>query len=54
MPTYVYRCEQCKMTFEEQQTIAAHDAAHPICPKCGNAKVSGVMSVFYAKTSKKS
>lgn len=54
MPTYVYRCEQCGATFEEQQTIAAHATAHPICPKCGQKRVRGVVSMFYAKTAKKS
>lgn len=54
MPTYVYRCEHCGTTFEELQTISAHDDAHPICPRCGNSKVTGLLSVFYAKTSKKS
>ncbi len=54
MPTYVYRCERCGAMFEQQLSVAAHEDAHPLCPKCGHAKVTGVVSIFYAKTSKKS
>ena len=53
MPTYVYRCEECATTFEAQQTVSAHNVAHSICPKCSNAKVTGVVSGLYARTARK-
>lgn len=54
MPTYGYRCEQCGMAFDEVQSIAEHEAAKALCPKCGSEQVVGVLSAFFAKTSKKS
>ena len=54
MPTYAYRCEQCGTTFDEVQSIADHESVKPHCPKCGSEQVVGVVSAFYAKTSKKS
>jgi putative FmdB family regulatory protein len=54
MPTYVYRCEQCKDTFERIETISEHGATKPSCPKCGSDKVAGVPAPFVAMTGKKS
>ena len=54
MPTYAYRCEQCGTSFEETQSMAEHEAGTPPCPKCGGENVVGVISTFFAKTSKKS
>ena len=54
MPTYVYRCEQCKDTFERIETISEHGATTPPCPQCGSDKVAGVPSPFVAMTGKKS
>jgi putative FmdB family regulatory protein len=54
VPTYAYRCEQCGTSFEETQSMAEHEAGTPPCPKCGGEKVVGVISTFFAKTSKKS
>ena len=54
VPTYAYRCEQCGMAFDEVQSIAEHEAAKARCPKCGSEQVVGVLSAFFAKTSKKS
>jgi len=33
MPTYVYRCEACGLTFERRQKIS--DAPLTECPECG-------------------
>lgn len=54
MPTYEYRCETCGETFEQQESLAEHEAARPKCPKCGGEKVARVYSRVYASTSKKS
>jgi putative FmdB family regulatory protein len=54
MPTYVYRCEQCKDTFERIETISEHGASKPACPKCGSEQVAGVPTAFVAMTGKKS
>jgi putative FmdB family regulatory protein len=54
MPTYVYRCEQCKDTFERIETISEHGAAKPSCPQCGSDQVEGVPAPFVAMTGKKS
>jgi putative FmdB family regulatory protein len=54
MPTYVYRCEQCKDTFERIETISEHGATKPSCPKCGSEQVAGVPAPFVAMTGKKS
>jgi putative FmdB family regulatory protein len=34
MPIYVYRCEQCRETFERLVPMSANSATAP-CPKCG-------------------
>jgi putative FmdB family regulatory protein len=54
MPTYVYRCAQCKDTFERIETISEHGATKPSCPKCGSVEVAGVPTAFVAVTGKKS
>jgi putative FmdB family regulatory protein len=54
MPTYEYRCEQCGETFEQRESIAEHETAKPLCPKCGGDKVTRAFSAFYPKSSKKS
>ena len=54
MPTYVYRCEQCGDTFERVESISAHGANKPPCPKCGSDHVASVPARFVAITGKKS
>lgn len=55
MPTYEYRCKDCKRTFTVIQSIAEHDKGKPACPKCKKKKnVTQLMSAFSAKTSRKS
>lgn len=33
MPLYVYKCEECGVTFERRQSI--HDEPLTECPECG-------------------
>ncbi len=54
MPTYQYRCEQCRAKFKRTESIAKHEAEKPRCPKCGSEKVSWIPGQFFTVTSKKS
>ena len=54
MPTYDYRCQACRRSFQIVQTISAHEKAKSKCPKCKSTKVERVLSVGFVKTSKKS
>jgi putative FmdB family regulatory protein len=54
MPTYAYRCEQCRETFERIETISEHETAKPLCPNCGSDEVVTVPTPFVAITGKKS
>jgi putative FmdB family regulatory protein len=54
MPTYAYRCEQCRETFERIETISEHETAKPQCPNCGSDEVVSVPTPFVAITGKKS
>lgn len=55
MPSYEYRCTNCRKEFEIVTTFNQHARhQHPKCPKCGSAKVEHKFSVFQAVTAKKS
>jgi putative FmdB family regulatory protein len=54
MPTYSYRCERCRETFERIETISEHEKGKPQCPECGSDKVARVPTPFTAITGKKS
>ena len=54
MPTYEYRCKECKKKFELVLTIAQHDKKKVTCPKCKSRKVGQQFSNFFAATSSKS
>ena len=54
MPTYEYRCEDCRKKFERTESISEHETAKTKCPKCGSKKVATVPSLFFAMTLKKS
>jgi putative FmdB family regulatory protein len=55
MPTYDYKCTECRKSFAEQQSFEEHDRGKRVkCPKCGSRKVERVLSPVFAKTSKKS
>ncbi len=54
MPTYEYRCEKCRKKFTLTMGIKEHDSKKTKCPKCGSAKVTQLITSFFAQTSKKS
>jgi putative FmdB family regulatory protein len=54
MPKYEYHCRKCGAIFEIIASLAEHDKAHPVCPKCKSEDVEQSYSTFFAKTSKKS
>jgi len=54
MPTYDYRCNECKKQFSRTMSIKEHDTKRVKCPKCSSSKVSQQLGKIYAQTSKKS
>ncbi len=54
MPHYDYRCLECKKKFSLVLSIKDHDAGKAKCPKCGGKKVEQQITLFQAKTSRKS
>jgi len=54
MPSYDYKCKECKKPFTVTMTIGAHDKAHVACPKCKSRKVEQRFGSFFTVTSKKS
>ncbi len=54
MPTYEYRCDDCRRTFSVIQPISAHDPRPPACPKCRSRRTARIFSPAYVKTVKKS
>ncbi len=53
MPTYAFKCERCKKSFEVVLTVAERAAAKAACPTCGGGQVTPQMAIFTAKTSRK-
>ena len=54
MPTYEYRCRECKHVFDRVEHVADHGEKSPHCPQCNSRKVEQVLTPFFAKTSHKS
>jgi len=54
MPTYEYRCCDCKKKFNVILSIREHDAKKAKCQKCGGKKLDQIFTTFQVKTSKKS
>ena len=54
MPTYDYECRDCKNQFSLTQSISEHDEARVACPECKKENVSQLVTVFTAKTRRKS
>ena len=54
MPTYDYQCEKCQHKFSLIQGISEHDKTKVNCPKCKSKEVKQLISIFTAKTSRKS
>ena len=53
MPSYEYRCPDCRKKFSVFLTMKEHDARKVKCPKCGGKKVEQLISHFMTKTSRK-
>ncbi len=54
VPTYEYECRDCKKRFMLIQSISDHDKMKASCPKCKSTNVRQRISIFTAKTSRKS
>jgi putative FmdB family regulatory protein len=54
MPRYEFMCESCEKSFEVTLTLAERADAKVRCPSCGSEKALPQMTVFTAKTSRKS
>jgi putative FmdB family regulatory protein len=54
MPTYEYRCRDCKHVFDRVEHVAEHGEKSPNCPRCKSRNVEQVLTPFFAKTSHKS
>lgn len=54
MPTYEFRCLNCKKRFSTVMTISERENKRVRCPKCKSLRVAREISSFSVKTSKKS
>jgi putative FmdB family regulatory protein len=54
VPTYDFRCAECRKKFSLIMTIGQRIRKRVKCPKCGSGKAEAVFSGFFAKTSRKS
>ena len=54
MPTYEFRCEDCRRTFTLVMSMAERDKGKICCPTCKKRNVKQQMTMFQTKTSKKS
>ena len=54
MPGYEFMCESCQKSFEVTLTLAERANAKLQCPSCGSGEVTARLTVFTAKTSRKS
>jgi putative FmdB family regulatory protein len=54
MPTYEYRCMNCKKPFTVMMSISEYEKGKVKCPKCGKRRVKQQITQFMVQTSKKS
>jgi putative FmdB family regulatory protein len=54
MPTYEYRCLNCKKSFEVVMSISEYEKGKIKCPKCKKGRVKQQISEVMVQTSKKS
>ncbi len=54
MPTYAFMCESCKKRFEVGLTVTERASPRVECPTCGGPDGTPQMTIFTAKTSRKS
>lgn len=52
MPSYDYRCQSCRETFEIERSMK--DDTQPACAHCGSGEVSRIFTVNIATGSKAS
>jgi putative FmdB family regulatory protein len=53
MPTYDFRCGECRKRYTLTMSISDRDHKRIKCPKCGSSKKEAVFTSFFAKTSRK-
>ena len=53
MPTYDYKCEDCKKSFSVVLTLEEHESVKITCPKCASPHVRQKVSRFFAITGRK-
>jgi putative FmdB family regulatory protein len=53
MPTYEYRCRECKKQFERVEALSEHGHGRLQCPQCKSRQVEQVLTPFFAKTARK-
>jgi putative FmdB family regulatory protein len=54
MPTYEFKCLNCKNKFQITESITKYDSKKIKCPKCGKGKLERIYSGVYVQTSSKS
>jgi putative FmdB family regulatory protein len=54
MPTYEYRCLNCRKHFEIVISIREYEKGKVKCPKCGKRRLEQQISGSMVQTSKKS
>ena len=54
MPSYEFRCSECRKTFTVIETIQEHRRHDEKCPKCKSNKVEQLFTAVNVKTSRKS
>ena len=54
MPTYEFRCEDCKQVFTLVMRMVERDKGKVRCPACKKKNVKQQISTFLTKTSRKS
>jgi putative FmdB family regulatory protein len=54
VPTYEFRCEDCRREFTLVLSMADRDKGKIRCPACKKRNVKQQISTFQTKTSKKS
>ncbi len=54
MPTYEYKCRACEEKFSVIMSLSQYETEKVTCPKCQSGNVEQIISLFIAKTSRKS
>lgn len=54
MPSYDFKCADCRKRFSLTLSVAERTRGRLKCPKCGSRKIEQQYSAIYAVTSRKS